>query len=105
MPRRHKANYRTGGWFGGDCPAGRLYRTSNRSGGDFRKDQAMRSIESKIERIERQVADEHRDFDGDDEPQFMRIEYIDFYGNANKLPAAVQEQMADWPDEELIEVR
>ncbi len=64
----------------------------------------MRNIESRIERAERQIADEHRPLDGD-EPQFVRIKYGDFFGNADKLPAAVQEQMDAWPDEEIVEVR
>lgn len=65
----------------------------------------MRNIESRIERAERLVADEHRPYDGD-EPQFVRIVYDNnFYGNASKLPDAVREQTDAWPDEELVQVR
>lgn len=56
----------------------------------------------RLERIERLV---NPPDDGDDGPEYVRIKYDpDFYHNAGKLPAAVLEQMDDWPDEELIRV-
>ena len=46
----------------------------------------MRNIESRIERAERQIADEHRPLDGD-EPQSVRIVYDrNFYGTPDRLP-------------------
>ena len=66
----------------------------------------MRNIESRIERAERLVGEEHRPYDGDDSPQFVRVRYDpNFFGNKNKLPDAVREQMDAWPDEEIVEVR
>lgn len=62
----------------------------------------MRNIESRIERAERLLADEHRDY-GSDEPRSVRIVYDrNFYGTASRLPDNLQ---VCWPDEELVEVR